>query len=192
MLSPMAMSTASHQTVRLSRGSHSGPDQGACVMELASMLAGERFSDHPACVSPVVAALLRTYNDRVADEWRQTLYGYAAKVVGTRDAEAIERARARVCAGWMREILERDRRLLWWRWRIALEARRVDGLTPQGTGRAAGVLAAMLVRRDGEAGHVRVLALLERLVAMPRAQEPGRRSVIRHSPPACSTVSSSP
>ena len=33
----------SHQTVRLARGKHSSPRDGVCVMELASMLAGEQF-----------------------------------------------------------------------------------------------------------------------------------------------------
>ena len=28
-------------------------------MELASMLAGEQFTDHPACVCPVLGSLLR-------------------------------------------------------------------------------------------------------------------------------------
>ena len=57
------MSSISHQTVRLSRGRHQGPDQGACVMELASMLAGEPFSDHPGSACPVIGAFLRAYND---------------------------------------------------------------------------------------------------------------------------------
>ena len=41
------MTCTTHQTVKLSRGKHDSPDEGACVMELASMLAGEDFSDHP-------------------------------------------------------------------------------------------------------------------------------------------------
>jgi hypothetical protein len=43
-------------------------------MELASMLAGEPFSDQPKSVCPVVAAFLRGYNDAVDDETRQDLY----------------------------------------------------------------------------------------------------------------------
>jgi hypothetical protein len=49
---------ASYQTVRLSAGRHRSPDDGACVMELASMLAGEPFSDRPATVCPVIAGFL--------------------------------------------------------------------------------------------------------------------------------------
>ena len=78
------MTQASHQTVRLSQGKHRGPDHGACVMELASMLAGEPFSDRPRCVDPVIAGFLRTYNDGIDENRRQDLYPLASEVVGTR------------------------------------------------------------------------------------------------------------
>ena len=39
----------------LSRGKHRNPRKGACFMELASYLAGERWSDHPACTHPLLA-----------------------------------------------------------------------------------------------------------------------------------------
>ena len=35
----------------LSRGKHRNPRKGACFMEFASLLAGERWSDHPACTA---------------------------------------------------------------------------------------------------------------------------------------------
>ena len=47
-------------------------------MELASMLTGEPFSDHPSSVCPVIAARLRACNDRLADEERQRLVPIAA------------------------------------------------------------------------------------------------------------------
>src|SRR5437764_4983871 len=75
---------ASHQTIRLGRGKHASPDEGACVMELASMLAGEPFSDHPESVCPVISTFLRSYNDAVDDRRRQDLYAYAARAVGSR------------------------------------------------------------------------------------------------------------
>ncbi len=94
----------SHQTVRLSRGSHRSPDQGVCVMELASMLAGERFTDRPRSVSPVIRGFLRTYNDWLDDDRRQDLYAYAARVVGTSAPRPVERARARHCLAWARRL----------------------------------------------------------------------------------------
>lgn len=97
------MATVSHQTVRLSRGKHGGPDQGVCVMELASMLAGEEFSDHPKSVCPVIGSFLRTYNDLIDDDRRQDLYGCAARVVGSRSTKVAERERAAACLEWVEE-----------------------------------------------------------------------------------------
>jgi hypothetical protein len=96
-MSKRSTKIASHQTVRLSPGGHRRPEEGVCVMELASMLAGERFSDHPRSVCPVIAAFLRTYNDAVDDDRRQDLYAYAAECVGTRSDRASRRARADLC-----------------------------------------------------------------------------------------------
>ena len=73
------MPPISHQTIKLSRGRHSSPEHGACVMELASMLAGEWFSDHPRSVSRPIASFLRGYNDLLDDRRREDLYGYAAR-----------------------------------------------------------------------------------------------------------------
>src|SRR3982751_2779784 len=66
------------QTVRLGKGRHNSAPEGACVMELASMLAGEPFSDHPRAVCPVIAGFLRTYNDLLPDGEHDSLYPSAA------------------------------------------------------------------------------------------------------------------
>jgi hypothetical protein len=108
----VTMGPVTHQTVRLSRGKHSSKEKGACVMELASMLAGEPFSDHPRSVCPVIAALLRAYNDSVDDERRQELYPYAAKVVGSRGSRSLERARAQQVIEWISEKPPRGLRKL--------------------------------------------------------------------------------
>jgi hypothetical protein len=94
------MPPTSYQTVRLARGRHQSPDQGACVMELASMLAVEPFSDHPQSVCPVIGAFLRAYNDGLPDDRRQDLYGYAARIVGSASNRRVRRARARRCLRW--------------------------------------------------------------------------------------------
>ena len=78
------MSLVSYQTITLSNGRHDSPKDGACAMELASMLAGEPFSDHPLSVCPVIGSFMRAYNDRIDDRRRQDLFAYAAKVVGSR------------------------------------------------------------------------------------------------------------
>ena len=57
----------------IARGRHAGPDDGACLMELASMLAGEAWSDNPQSVHPVLASVARAVNDRVGDDTRSRL-----------------------------------------------------------------------------------------------------------------------
>ncbi|HEX4815817.1 MAG TPA: hypothetical protein VFV66_23985 [Nonomuraea sp.] len=66
----------------LSRGRHRNPRRGACFMELASYLAGERWSDHPACTHPLLAALARLVNDNVNDESRNKLVGLVPSIIG--------------------------------------------------------------------------------------------------------------
>ncbi len=51
-------------------------------MELASFLAGERWSDHPACTHPLLAALARDINDCTCDARRSRLSGLIPSVIG--------------------------------------------------------------------------------------------------------------
>jgi len=57
------MEPVGYQTITLSQGKHGSPEDGVCVVELASILAGEPFTDHPQSVCPVIGAFLRAYND---------------------------------------------------------------------------------------------------------------------------------
>jgi hypothetical protein len=66
----------------LSRGKHRNPRKGACFMEFASLLAGERWSDHPACTHPLLAAVARHVNDHTSDAGRQRLADLIPSVVG--------------------------------------------------------------------------------------------------------------
>src|SRR6476469_4418537 len=68
----------------LSRGKHRRPAKGACMMEYASFLAGERWSDHPACTHPLLAHLARSVNDRVSDVSRRALIHLAPTLTGAR------------------------------------------------------------------------------------------------------------
>src|SRR4051812_5195035 len=87
---------ANYQTVRPAPGRHQRPDDGVCVMELASMLAGERLTDHPRTVCPTLAALLRGYNDGIDAGRRQSLKYYAAASLGTAGGRAAPRTPPRV------------------------------------------------------------------------------------------------
>jgi hypothetical protein len=66
----------------LSRGKHRNPTARACFMELASFLAGERWSDHPACTHPLLAEVARNVNDRTSDADRPLLATLIPSVVG--------------------------------------------------------------------------------------------------------------
>jgi hypothetical protein len=88
------------ESLRLAPGSHSSPREGICAVELASMLAGERFSDRPRCVCRVVAGFLRTLNDRVPHADRKRLIAYAERVVGSRAEQRVTHARRDVCLLW--------------------------------------------------------------------------------------------
>jgi hypothetical protein len=155
------MTATSHQTIRLSRGRHSSPEEGACVMELASMLAGERFTDHPESVCPVIGSFLRTYNDSIDDERRQDLYYYASRVVGSRSSEEVQQARSEYVERWTRK-LRRERR------KRFLLPRTLVMLWP---GTAVGIDAAFAVHeacRRGADGHGHALALIDELLAIGR------------------------
>jgi hypothetical protein len=66
----------------LSRGKHRSPRRGACFMEFASVLAGERWSDHPACTHPLLAAVARHVNDFTSDAGRSRLAPLIPAVIG--------------------------------------------------------------------------------------------------------------
>ncbi|MEO7754737.1 MAG: hypothetical protein ABIS35_15140 [Terracoccus sp.] len=51
-------------------------------MEMASYLAGERWSDHPSCTHPVLASMARCVNDCLDDGSRQELSTMIPEVVG--------------------------------------------------------------------------------------------------------------
>lgn len=72
----------------LSRGRHRSPKKGACFMELASFLAGEPWSDHPACTHALLAGLARDINDHVADPARHRLAPLIPEVIGLNGPDA--------------------------------------------------------------------------------------------------------
>lgn len=167
------------ETVRLARGAHSDPQDGICVMELASMLAGEAFSDRPRCVDPVIGAYLRTFNDRIGHAERQRLVPYAQRCVGTRGSRRLTSARRDLCLHYAgvrvlaRNPAARALALLGARARVAA----LVGLRPAlrlatGAGELAG--RAIAAERDTEAG----LGLLDALL------HEGATPASRPGPPA--------
>jgi hypothetical protein len=66
----------------LSAGRHRNAKRGACFMEYASYLAGERWSDRPACTHASLASLARLVNDLTSDDARGGLATLIPSVVG--------------------------------------------------------------------------------------------------------------
>jgi hypothetical protein len=66
----------------LSRGKHRNARKGACFMEFAAYLAGERWSDHPSCTHPLLSELARQVNDCTSDEQRSRLVPLIPSVIG--------------------------------------------------------------------------------------------------------------
>jgi hypothetical protein len=99
--------TLGDRRVRLTPGRHASPGDGACVVELASVIAHEKFSDRPVCVCPAIAAFLRGWNDRAAYADRQRLVPYAERIVGTRESRRLTRERRDMCLEWAGADLQR-------------------------------------------------------------------------------------
>lgn len=71
------------------------------------MIGGERFSDRPGCVCPVLGAFLRSWNDGVGYADRQRLEPYASLVVGTGGYRRISRIRRDICLSYGGAELDR-------------------------------------------------------------------------------------
>ena len=86
----------------LKAGAHS-PDSTFCVMEAVAFVAGEPWSDHPACACPVIGAFLRSWNDslRTDAERNRLLKPLIPDLVGSKSTKAVEERRALLCADWL-------------------------------------------------------------------------------------------
>ena len=73
----------------LSAGLHLNPEDGACLMEYTSVLAGEEFTDHPHCTDPTLATLARLVNDATSDDGRHALAGLAPHLAAATRTDAI-------------------------------------------------------------------------------------------------------
>lgn len=67
----------------LSAGRHFSPAEGACVMEYVSVIAGEEFTDTPACTDFVLACAAWNVNDNLNDDERHLLIPFITRLIGT-------------------------------------------------------------------------------------------------------------
>jgi hypothetical protein len=161
------MSPVSYQTIKLSKGKHASPEDGACVMELASMLAGEPFTDHPASVCPVIGSFMRAYNDSVDDSRRQDLYSYASMVVGSRTCADIQRTRAEFLTAWAHQF----RRSRWTR-RLVPERLRTLARHRNPSLESVGTHAVHAITKHSDATHAAVLEAIDKLLSIGAERRP--------------------
>jgi hypothetical protein len=79
-------------------------DRDLCIMEAVAYMAGEPWSDSPACASPVVSAFLRSWNDALSDADRDRLLPAAVwvpRLVGSRGDPETEERRAYLALDWL-------------------------------------------------------------------------------------------
>nr|MBA2706998.1 hypothetical protein [Gemmatimonadaceae bacterium] len=129
-------------TLVLEHGAHS-PDGKFCIMEATAYIAGEPWSDAPKCVSPVIGAFLRSWNDSLGDNDRQLLKPYVTRVIGTRTNAKDEEKRSWMATDWLaRECAPAFLRLA----RLTEHAEALEGLaaltTPKRAQKAQPALAA--------------------------------------------------
>jgi hypothetical protein len=91
---------------RLAHGGHRPPTDAEsvemCAMEAVAYVMGEPWSDTPQCVSPVIAAACRSWNDGLpASERTALLLPLLPLTVGTRTTAADERTRAAMAGDWL-------------------------------------------------------------------------------------------
>ena len=73
------------EKIELKKGAHKNIEDGACIMELVSYIAGEPWSDNPKCACPILTSFAIGINDSMDDEWRQKLKPIIPKLLNSRD-----------------------------------------------------------------------------------------------------------
>ena len=86
----------------LSAGAHEHVDEGACFMEAVSYVAGEPWSDTPACACPVLGAFMRAWNDDLPEADRaRLLRPLVLRLVGSRSTPEVEARRSWLAMDWL-------------------------------------------------------------------------------------------
>jgi len=90
-------------SIHLAKGAHEATGAEipkACVMEIASWLAGEPWSDSTTCVSTVLGGFARSLNDALPDDTRQQLAPLAPRLIGTAD-DGLDETRGYMALDWL-------------------------------------------------------------------------------------------
>ncbi len=99
-MSELTIDPDRYAAINLKSGAHSSIDEGACLMEAVSYLAGEEFSDHPKCVSPVLGTFGRGLNDVLPADLRQELKALIPSLPGTANDD-LDETRSYMALDWL-------------------------------------------------------------------------------------------
>src|SRR5215472_9618694 len=101
----MMKRTLDLEKIQLLSGSHTANnEQQMCIMEAVAYVAGEDWTDAPACASPVIAAFCRAWNDTpdpYGQSIRDRLRAYIPRLVSSRGTPEQEKRRAWLATDWM-------------------------------------------------------------------------------------------
>jgi hypothetical protein len=196
----------------LQAGAHLMPEDGACLMEYVSVLAGAPFNDHPRCTDPTLGTVARLVNDSCTDAGRPQLTAFAPVLAETPPADAcrtaaIVRAAVRTaCMAAGDTALRRHLRHAECRYervtsagRTAAVARRLDPLYRRGRGRhhLEASVAALRVLPEPERDAALIAILAAAIAAaspLPRPPSASRRphGVVAHQAPPPASVDAAP
>lgn len=98
-------------TVRFGVGYHRQPltgtptgDRDMCIMEAVAFMAGERWTDRPACASPIISAFIRCWQDTLLNADRDRLLPasvWVPRLMGSAADEKVEQRRVYLLWDWL-------------------------------------------------------------------------------------------
>lgn len=86
--------------ITLRKGAHESRDDGVCLMEAVAWYAGEKHTDRPTCVCPMLNRMGIRLNDSLPDEKRIRLLQYVPRLVGTA-GDGHQQARGLMAMDWI-------------------------------------------------------------------------------------------
>jgi hypothetical protein len=89
--------------LHLASGSHISMESGLCVMEAASYVAAEPWSDSPPCVCPVIGSFMRAWNDGLPSdaERDRLLKPLISSIIDTKSTSEVEERRSYLALDWL-------------------------------------------------------------------------------------------
>lgn len=94
---------AAIEKLSLESGSHEEFEKGMCIMEAVAYVAGEPWSDHPACACPVITAFMIAWNDGLPNdaERDRLLKPLVPQLIDTRSTAAVAERRSYMALDWL-------------------------------------------------------------------------------------------